>query len=802
MQRPRLSFEIFVISLAAILLEISLTRVFSFKLVYYFTYAILGIALLGMGAGGVFVAMIPRERRAALDRMIPLYCLLAALGVFVSYLAVLWLPVNALEAVRALPQGEMGTFLREGGKLALLCVLIFLPFLGAGLAISTILATNPDRINRLYGFDLVGAALGCAIAVPVMLALSPPGGALLGGALFAMAGLPLLRGAGSRMSGVLAATSLVLLAGALLSHRLPDPVVDSAKTMGIRQKVLFSRWHPIFRVDVLPFPTGSDHVRVISHDGMWGAVLPSFDGDLGKLTRYETDERSYPFRLIDRPRVAIVGAAGGNEVLASLYFGAEHVTAVELNPVTVSLLTDHYKDYTGGLAEHERVTLVNAEGRSFFMSSPELYDVIWFVTPDSYAAMNAASSGAYVLSESYLYTVEMLIEAFEHLSTDGIIVTQFGGERDPQSRPAMSARYLATAREAFRRLGIEDFARHVMVSTYPSYPLGGCSLVLKRSPVTEADIERFTAATKQVRKGKVRFSWKEPRTEHPYQKIIRGDPAELENWYDAYPYQIHPVTDDAPFFWHIVRFRTALATSFEPTQSSHKSGIGERLLVLLLVIATVLAAVFLLAPLRLRRHVWREIPHKGPAAVYFASLGTGFMFLEVSLIQRFTLFLGYPTYSLSVTLFALLLSTGIGSLMSERLGARSNRLLGVLAAALVGLALFYTVGLTPLFDGLVGGPLALRIAVAVMVLAPLGVCLGVFMPLGLRTVAATTSRGEEYVAWAWAINGFFSVISSLLSSILSMIIGFTLVMWVAVGIYLIGMAALARIPLGHRAAPS
>jgi len=254
------------------------------------------------------------------------------------------------------------------------------------------------------------------------------------------------------------------------------------------------------------------------------------------------------------------------------------------------------------------------------------------------------------------------------------------------------------------------------------------------------------------------------------------------------------VTDDSPFFWHFVRFRDVARGLFATGVGNPEEGLGERLLLLLLGVATVFAAVFLLAPLLAVRGVWSAIPHKGAAAVYFAALGSGFMFLEVSLIQRLTLFLGYPTYSLTVTLFALLLTTGFGSLASERYAVRRNRALIRLAAALAVLVLFYERGLTPLLAAGVGWPLAWRVAAAVLLLAPLGLCLGAFMPIGLRTVAAVTAHGEEFVAWSWAVNGFFSVVSSVAATILSMTIGFDLVMLSALAVYLVGIAALARIP--------
>jgi hypothetical protein len=138
-------------------------------------------------------------------------------------------------------------------------------------------------------------------------------------------------------------------------------------------------------------------------------------------------------------------------------------------------------------------------------------------------------------------------------------------------------------------------------------------------------------------------------------------------------------------------------------------------------------------------------------------------------------------------------SASLGSLLSERLEAPTGRLLITLALVLATLVPFYSFGLTPLIQSLVGAPLATRIVVAVAALSPLGICLGVFMPLGLRTISTLTSYGQEYVAWAWAINGFFSVLSSLFATILSMVVGFTAVMWIALAIYLVGIAALWRI---------
>jgi len=272
-------------------------------------------------------------------------------------------------------------------------------------------------------------------------------------------------------------------------------------------------------------------------------------------------------------------------------------------------------------------------------------------------------------------------------------------------------------------------------------------------------------------------------------------PDALRDWYRGYPYDVRPITDDAPFFWHFVPFRATLSAAIGRSGGATEEGLGERLLLALLVFVTLFAAIALLTPLLLRRALWRTIPHKTAAGLYFAALGLGFMFLEVTLIQRLTLFLGYPTYSLTVTLFALLVSTGVGSLLGGGKIAARQRTVALAGVAMVAMVAFYLLGLGPLTARLGTAPFAARVAVAALVLAPLGLCLGVFMPLGLRSVAVLTPHAEEYVAWAWAVNGFFSVVASVLATLLSMTFGFRAVMLLALAIYGVAILALRRIPV-------
>lgn len=786
--------ETFLVALAVILLEVSYTRVFSYKLVYYFTYLVIGISLLGLGAGGVFFAISERLRRVDTGRLVMGCCVGGGAAVLVGYFVVATIELRLFEMLLSLPRGVVLAPLWQMAKLTFVLLALFVPFLAAGIALATIFATRTENIASLYAADLLGAALGAALVIPLLFWISPPGTVLLSGAAFALGALSLAREAGGRWSGATMALLALSLLGAAFPGVLPDPVRDPVKG-GDSIPALHSRWSPVFRVDVAPVPGADPPTSALIHDGTIGSTIISYDGNPGSLGRYDTEERAYPFRLLGSgARVAIIGSAGGNEIFASLRFGADRITGVELNPVTVSLLRNEYLDYTGRIAEHEKVTIVNAEGRSFLSGSDQEFDLVWLVAPDSYAAVNAASAGAFVLSESYLYTQEMFEEAFAHLSPDGIVCAQFG-ELDYDTKPNRVVRYLGTAREALASFGIEDFDRHVLVAVSPGFGrLATATILVKRSPFTDGDIATFLETTEQIPGAKASFTWRQESPHEHLRRVIVDRGADLAAFHREYPYRVQPITDDAPFFWHFVDFRDALASRMSAHDFNAEEGLGEQLLIVFLLAATILAAVFLLAPLVFLRGVWREIPYKLNSALYFAALGLGFMFLEVCLIQRLTLFLGYPTYSLTITLFSLLLSTGVGSLLSERWAAARNRAYVALLLAVALLVAFYELLLPPIVEAGVGWALPVRIAVTVTMLFPLGLCLGAFLPLGLQTVSRVTRHGQEYVAWCWAVNGFFSVVASVLSTVLSMTFGFGAVMLIGLVLYAIGVAAFSRVP--------
>lgn len=796
MSRKPAYFEIFATSLGALLLEISYTRIFSFKVFYYFTYVILGIGLLGLGAGGIAVAMSERLRRADPERVLGTFSVAAGLSVLLGYFLVAPLGIDI---------GQHPGNPVEISKLLAVSLVLTSSFFAVGVVLSTILARDTEHAGKLYGLDLAGAAIGAAIAVPLIANLTPPRTVFVAGALLALAGFR-PAGAVPRLRGVMYAVAAACLVFAAVPRLAPEPRVATGKAFDEFSKdkrLRFSAWSSVFRVDVMDHPFFLGEQFVLFHDGQPGSGMRRFTGDFEPFRYLDKDTRALPFSVLPpHPRILVIGAAGGHELVASLYFGAEHVTGVELNPVTYSLLTDVYADITGHLAQNPKVTLLNGDGRWFLKQTKEKFDLIWFVAPDSYAAMNAATSGAFVLSESYLYTTEMITESFRHLTDSGIICTQFG-ELQFDRKPNRTTRYLMTARAALSEEGIKDFPDHVLVSAGLGIFFEPAVLLGKKA-FSDSQVDAFVKKTSGILGGRLVYARGHDTPQTPPTRAITSTPVELLEFVRTYPYQVDPVRDDSPFFWHFARFSDALGRAL-PTGGwvDTEDTIAEQVTLAFLGLVLVLGAAFLILPLLRMRTVFRALPQKLPAGIYFASLGLGFMFLEVGLMQKLTLLLGYPTYSLSVTLAALLVFTGTGSYLSERWRAPTNTKALAALGALSVCVLALRVGLPVVIDAFVGHALPVRVLVTVLVIAPVGLCLGMFMPLGLKTVASLAGdRSREYVAWAWAINGFFSVLASVLSTMLAMVIGFKALMLVSLAVYAIGVTSLIRSPAERASMPT
>jgi hypothetical protein len=783
---------ILLVSLAGLLLEVGYTRIVSYKLLYYYTYLVIGLALLGIGSGAVFVAVYSPVRRWATDRIIAISSVAGAIVIGVGYLVIAQMRVNT---VRIWDYGSRQSY-SNLFALLFLCFVLFAAFIAFGIIVSVLLGRAGDGVGRMYFADLAGAGLGCLLAIPLIVRFGPPRVIMIAALVFAIVGL-LYAGGQKVVLGVGVVTTAVLVITVASASVLPD--VHSEDTKQHAPISEYSAWGPVFRVDVVNPPGGDGSAYLLLHDATFGSRIERWNGDVNTLKpEFDKDPRSIPFSVLGTPppHELIIGSAGGHEILASLAYHAPDIEAVELNPVTTSLLTNHFKQYTGDLVDRPDVHLHQGDGRSYLARSSTKYNLVWFVAPDSYAATNAVSSGAFVLSESYLYTKQMIKTTLQHLSDDGIMVVQFG-ELNFAASPNRTSRYVVTARAALEELGIKDPNNHLLVAAQHTPAGDQSTIVVQRSPITQPEVQRFLGQLTSMGSNNTPIAAPGQTFDSGIVgQLASGDDAQVKSIVDHAPRNITAISDDAPYFWHFSRFRDVIAHIGEPLNPLNPEDvIGERVLLLLLAIATLYAAIFLLAPFFFVRQKWKALPAKGTSCVYFGALGLGFMFFEITMIQRLVQFLGYPTYSLTVTLASLLVSTGLGALASQRFSARPAQTLTTLLLVLAGLTVFYEVALPRLMTGpLLSWAFAARVIFAVIVLAPLGFCLGMFMPLGLTRVAQLTTHGEEYVAWSWAVNGFFSVIGSVLTTILSMSLGFKTVQVLALIIYAIAVFAFTRLP--------
>lgn len=768
-----------VIGFVSLTLEIAYTRVISFKLFYYYTYFVIGLALLGLGAAGAVVAVSARLRRADPLRIVVRIGPLATACGLLGYVLVARLPTD-------LNRIWTGSAIDAVGQLALLVVLalaITTAFFLVGLLFAGLVVDQSADVRRLYSWDLGGAALGCLAAVPLEATIGPP--TMVVASLVALALLgPVVTGVTQRcprqVARPLAVAALLGLAAAGVA--LVPVRTDASKTLRDDDVIAGGGWGPVFRVDAVDL----GELQVLHHDGLWGSNIWRWDGSPAAGARYDRDNRQVPFGATGPdPSVLIIGAAGGNEIMASLHYGAARVVGVELNPVTVRLMRTTFAEFSGHVVDDPRVDYVEGDGRTFLARSDERYDLIWFVAPDSYAASNAATSGAFVLSESYLYTEEMIATAFDHLTPDGVMVAQFG-DFDFAERPTRTARYLTTARAALSGR-VDSFAEHVVLATDESaVDLERVStIMLSTTPITddrgasiEAAVARTAATSLRYLPGRVDLGGLTER-------LITGTDAEVAALAASSPFNIGPVDDDRPFFWHFSGFGDVLGDLSRSYEDS-EIAIGERLLLALLAVSVAVAALLLWLPFGLTRRRSR-LRRRRRLGTYFALLGLGFMLVEISMIQRFSLLLGFPTLALSVSLFTLLLATGVGARASVLIRGGRRGGLSSAVVALVVVAGTYVVVSDWLSERALAWPQWARVALVIALLFPVGLVLGAFLPTGIDAANSTGADPEERtrtVAWCWAVNGFFSVIGSTATTMVSMTFGFDLTLLAGLVLYL------------------
>jgi hypothetical protein len=762
------------VSFASLLLELGFTRLFSVVLFYHFAFLAISIALLGLGAGGIF-AYIGRDRlvRRGIPDLGMRLCLLSAASIPVALEVVLRLPVS--------PHLTATNFAR----LTAMYLASAVPFFFTGALLSTIFSCEKTRISQLYGADLFGGAAACLAIVPL---LDFIGGAnvILAAAMF-MAIAAATWPATSRAKLLPALASLLLLI--VITGNFHGKLIDIVYAKGVRRDqpwVLFSRWNAISRVEV-------DQVEdskwiVIDADASTGIV--SRDPSQWQDPSWKTAFMAAPPAVVNvlRPegKFAVIGPGGGIDVLRALVSGSRDVTAIEINPIIADdIMRQRYADYSYRLYDRPEVHLRVSDGRSFIRSSQQEYDVLQMTLVDTWAS---TAAGAYALSENNLYTLEAFREYFNHLKPDGMIAITRWEFREPRE----ALRVVSQAIAALRQMGIADMRDHFVVVSDGQLNVDGkaVTVLVKKSAFTAREIQLVTQHLLQnpvLSSVYLPQPFSDDRTvaahqaaesvREPFNHLIGAEPVHdtaiarsdsREEFIARYPYNIAPVTDNAPFFFFTFKTQGLVREIFHGRGRGidWKVNLGVVVLFMLLIVSFLAVLAFLIFPLLFSQRA--KVPTTLPLG-YFIAVGLGYILVEIAFIQRFVLFLGHPTYAITVVVFLMLLSSGGGSLAARRWMTTLKRVHAPLAAILAGI-MVYLLLLPPLLTALVGLALPLKLLISAGLLAPLGFAMGMPFPTGLRALEDTFGGTIE---WAWAMNASASVLGSVLAMFIAVNFGLT-----------------------------
>ena len=762
-------------TLATLLLELSLTRIFSVVLYYHFAFLAISIALFGLGLGGVFSYVVAGWKA-------PLFQNLGRLSAINSLLAVLSLVV-ILAQTNAL----------SSTSLALIYFTAALPFFVAGTVVSLAISTAIERVNRVYFFDLVGAAAGCLLLIPLLNLFGGPSTVLAAAVIFAAAAAIWHSLAGSVL-GRAGSVALALMLVAFLTYNQRHPVIGihHAKGQPIRNEIFF-RWNVFSRVAVVDRRDEGRYEIVIDADAATG--IANFDFEhLAPKERQDLAAQgpALPYAIRPGAKTLIIGPGGGWDVARALASGSHDITAVEINPIiATTVMRERYPALSRGLYLRPDVHLIVEDGRSFVRRTSERYQVLQATLVDTWAA---TAAGAFALSENNLYTTDAFRDYLLHLTDDGVVAcTRWG--LDP---PRESLRLISLAMEALGQLGETQAWRHIIMARQGSVAGWGAqdTVLISRKPFGPTDVARALAA--MAAGGMQALYVPGSAVNNPFHDLLLSPNPEA--YQRAYQFDISPVTDNRPFFFYTVQPRDLLAflTRAARDTADFKINRAVPLLFELMAISLVATALILALPplvlgTRLPRH-----PGVPSFLLYFVFIGAGYILIEVALIQKFVLFLGHPTSALTVVIFAMLVSSGVGSALSRRAiagePARLIKALGAVALSAATLALTVSWLLSPL----VWLPLAWKVAITVMLIAPLGFVMGMPFPAALERLVQWHAPS---VRWAWSLNAASSVLGSVGALVCAIYLGLVQTLMLGGLLYLAALAVVTRARINTAAAP-
>lgn len=778
------------ISMSVLVLEFSLIRVLSVSLWYHFAFMIISIALLGLGISGVTLIISKRINNIELNSLLTVTTILYAASILISFTIINKIPF------------EPFSLLVDSSQLLYLPVYyltITLPFFLAGLVIGKLFTSFSKNISSLYFFDLVGAGLSCVVFVLILPEFGGSGGIIFASLIAGLAALVFtIKKTRVQMVGMLGTLIILIVNGLFLTgpetylpiRVSPNKILGTYVSENPELKMV-TKWNTFSKIDVMKdddeavddYPV---YIAVID-GGNASTNIPNVPLNNDSLRPpYDASNLAMVLKKDDTAKVFILGSGGGGEILTALTFNAKSVTAVEINPILNDLIKKDYAAFwTTGIAKDKRVNIITDDARGWLKSKRIKYDVI--ISAHTISA-SATNSGAMSLVENYILTEEAVRDYLHHLDINGVLyITR------PESQ---IPRLVTTLRIAQQKNGGSDLKNQFYIFKKPpseyekdvSYLTG---VLFKKTGFDEYDIMRLKTMCSLMNLETVY----DPVSKQDgiYKALIEQD--DVYESIKQFPVNLSPATDDNPYFEHQTNFSDLNMSSIKESFSQTDRAIitlankpaAESTLVVLLVQAVIIAAILMLLPIYLKfrkKEGSHQVKNKYSIIAYFALLGLGYIMIEICLIQKFTLLLGQPVYTMLTVICSMLIFSGIGSMLSEKiLHLFKNKIYFVFVlifALTAAIALLNPV----IFDSMARSELWVKILVSVLMIAPLAFLMGIPFPYGISHI---DQNSKMMIAFGWGVNGFFSVLGSILVVMLTMSYGFRIVFITAAALYLLAM---------------
>ncbi|MFB0527348.1 MAG: hypothetical protein ACETVT_00545 [bacterium] len=779
---------LFIVTLATLMYEILLTRIFSVTMFYHFSFFAVSVVMFGMTVGAILVYLFPdyfTQERATYHLV--LSSLLFAICIPFSFLTHLNIPF----AIHRSIMGIVGLY-----SIAFNYLVISIPFIFSGICVCVALTKFPQHVSKLYAADLMGTAFGCLLLISTLRVTDGPTGVIVVAFLASIGAVFFASGKNfHNLIRIALIVSFLLGVFAIVNTVLSNKQRPLLRLIWVKGKVwgrpLYEKWNSFSRIEVRGNPNGlaepfgwglsekihKSSLRIkqlwLSIDSDASTVITAYDGNLNNLEYLKYDVTNLVHYIRPDSNVFVIGTGGGRDVLSALVFNQKSVLGVEINENIIRAVNQKYGDFTGHLDRNPRVTFINDEARSYITRQIAKFDIIQSSLTDSWAA---TAAGAFVLAENTLYTVEAWKVFWKHLTPTGVLT--FTRWYNPKA-PDEAYRLVSLASTSLMELGVHNPRGYIVVvrSKYVA------TILVCKTPFSDKDLDTIESVSSRMQFEIIlspRFS-----LDSTFEKIASGK--NLSSFMERFPVNIKAPTDDIPFFFNMVRFRNMFNRRIWNRGGQRKNTRAYFILGILLITVIGLSFLCIIVPLILKTK--KKIPKDAwSPLIFFAAIGFGFMFVEMSQMQRLIIFLGHPTYGLSVVLFTLLLSSGFGSYLTQKINNPSNlKSSGIIRLTLLILTLFIFGIFTPLTLSMFRGfPTTIRILVAIATLFPLGMFMGMAFPLGMKMASIKFSF---LTPWFWGVNGATSICASVIAVVISLGFGISATFWSSILCYIIAFIA-------------